>query len=146
MNQTDLILLLGIPYVEGGEGPEGYNCWGFLRHVLLIYFGKELPRAPIGDEAACRSIYEEKARMGEWMQIEHPDHGDVCLLRGGSSPHVGIWLDFEGGGVLHCMEPSGVIWTPDRNLSRFGYARRTYYRIADARHPHQAGQSVSPAD
>ncbi|CPK74677.1 Uncharacterised protein [Bordetella pertussis] len=58
-----------------------------------------------------------------------PEHGDGVLLRAGNDPHVGIYLDLDGGGVLHAMEGRGVIFSPMRALVTMGFSQPTFYRI-----------------
>lgn len=144
MNAYQVHALLEIPYKEGGTGDGGYNCWGFLDHCLVLYFGKKLPAIPIGDPDGVRTEFKGMMESGYCSQVQSPEHGDPVLLRGGDHPHVGIYLNLDGGGVLHCLEGAGVVWTPARDLSRAGYARRTYYRIHHASILGETQQSVPP--
>jgi cell wall-associated NlpC family hydrolase len=129
MTPDDVFEYLNLPHKPGGIGPLEYDCWNLLRHLQKKYFGVTLPDAPIGDEAACLALFKDKAESGEWQAVAKPEHGDCALLRGGTWPHVGIYLDFDGGGVLHAMEGSGVIWTRLPKLRSFGFGRTVYYRV-----------------
>lgn len=129
MTPDDIIKYLGMAHVPGGTGPDQWDCWNFLRYLEETYFDVVLPIAPIGDEAACRAIFKEKCETGQWLQVSIPQHGDCALMRGGSYPHVGMYLDFDGGGIIHAMEKVGVIWTRLQILHSIGFGRTTYYRV-----------------
>jgi hypothetical protein len=64
---------------------------------------------------------------GAWRLIERPVHGSGVLLRGGDRPHVGVYLDLDGGGVLHAQEGAGVIFTERSKLKKVGYPRASWY-------------------
>lgn len=120
---------IGLPWVAGGRGPEAYDCWGLLKHCRDTYFDVGLPDAPIGDEAACRQLFATKSERGDWTPVAIPEHGDPALLRGGRSPHVGIYLDIDGGGILHSLEGHGIIFTYVARLRSLGFGRTTFYRV-----------------
>lgn len=130
MNLAQIMPYIGIPHKPGGEGPAHYDCWHLLRHLQSEYFGVEMPVAPIGDEEACLALFKDKTATGDWVHVDQPRHGDCALLRGGMWPHVGIYLDIDGGGVLHSMEGPGVIWTRLPRLRALGFGRTTYYRVS----------------
>lgn len=129
MNSADVFKYLDLPHVYGANGPDAYDCWNLLRHVQQTYFNKAMPIAPIGDEDACLQLFRSHCRSGEWQQVDQPSHGDAALMREGRQPHVGIYLDIDGGGILHALEDIGVIWTRAQHLHSFGFGRTTYYRI-----------------
>jgi cell wall-associated NlpC family hydrolase len=133
MNAADVSQYVGKQYGEGGSGPDVYNCWGLLRYIEFKHFNRLLPEIPIGDAVAIRAIHAESEQRGLYRPVKHPQHGDAVLLRGGDCPHVGVWLDLDGGGVLHAMFGYGVIWTRKKDLNYMGFGRVTYYRIEDAR-------------
>jgi hypothetical protein len=132
MTPEDVLQYLSLPYVEGGEGPEGYNCWGLLRHIERVHFNRHLPAFVIGDAVATREAHEGALDSGLYWPVAEPVHGHPVLLRGGDDPHVGVWLDYDGGGVLHSLEGKGVIWTPRNRLNMLGFGRMKFYRIKDA--------------
>lgn len=124
---SDARELIGRIYVEGGDGPETFDCYGLLKFVRRHYFGLA---TPLGggivtsrecSPAATRSI-NRAAVGGEWEKVVAPgDPGDCVLLghRASTLPtHVGVALP---GGVLHAFGGRGalggsVVLTPWRNL------------------------------
>lgn len=129
MTPDQVLTYLNLRHEPGASGPDAYDCWNLLRHLQKTYFNTTLPDAPIGDEEACLAMFKERAESGDWQAVAIPQHGDAALLRGGRWPHVGIYLDFDGGGVLHAMEGPGVIWTRVSKLRSFGFGRTVYYRV-----------------
>lgn len=129
MNAQDVNSLIDLPYEKGAFGPDSFNCWGLLYYVQKNYFNTSMPIAPIGDPEGCRKLYENNMHNGRWAVIQIPEHGCGALLRGGEEPHVGIYLDLDGGGILHAMEGEGVIWTPLNRLRALNFGRTSYYRL-----------------
>lgn len=118
---------IGCSWVMGGRGPDAFDCWGLLKEIRDIHFGGGIPEVAFGD--AARDLYGTKMRSGDWELVAAPKHGDGVLLRDGDDPHVGIYLDFDGGGVLHAQEGSGVVFTGMRELRFLGYSHAKFYRI-----------------
>jgi hypothetical protein len=146
MTPGDVAQYLTCKYEDGGEGPIGYNCWGLLRHVERVHFGRNLPAMIIGDAIATREVHDDALSSGLYWLIDKPEHGQPVLMRGGNDPHVGVWLDFDGGGVLHAMKGYGVVWTLRNRLNSIGFGRMKYYRIRNAGTLCSSERSVSPID
>lgn len=127
MTADDANRYIGLAWELGARGPLAYDCWGLLLHCRAQYFGGGIPDVAFGD--AARQMYAHKMRSGEWEIVPMPEHGDGVLLRDGNDPHVGVYLDLDGGGVLHAMEGHGVVFSAMRDLNFLGYARPTFYRI-----------------
>lgn len=120
---------VGLPYKEGSYGPDNYNCWGLLYHVQRTYFAVDMPMAPIGDPDKLRHMFADHINASVWALVEKPKHGDGALMRSGDNPHVGIYLDIDGGGILHALEGVGVVFTTLDQLNVVGFARTKYYRL-----------------
>lgn len=127
MTADDVNRYIGLAWQFGARGPNAYDCWGLLMHCESTYFDGGIPEVQFGD--AARDLYASKLRSGEWAIVPHPEHGDGVLLRDGNDPHVGIYLDLDGGGILHAMEGVGVVFTALRDLNFMGFAQPTFYRI-----------------
>jgi len=121
---------VGKPYRLGGEGPDAYDCRGLLRTVLRAHFGVALPELTISGAAA---LWAEHVAAGDWQPVQFPQHGDGVIMRGGDDPHVGIYLEVPGPGVLHAFQAAGqVVWTPLQCLRFLGFSRLTFVRITPA--------------
>lgn len=128
MTPADINAYIGLPWVAGARGPDAFDCWGLLRYVQAAHFGRALPDLPEFG-AVARDLYQARMTSRAWESIAVPEHGAGVLMRDGDAPHVGVWLDCEGGGVLHAMERVGVVWTPRQSLRLIGFSRLKYYRF-----------------
>ncbi|MFL9892832.1 NlpC/P60 family protein [Paraburkholderia sp. RL17-381-BIF-C] len=117
---------IGLPWVDGARGPDCFDCWGLLSWVQLHHFDVVLPELPALPDTR-RDLYRAHMDTGAWRLIERPVHGSGVLLRGGDRPHVGVYLDLDGGGVLHAQEGAGVIFTERSKLKKVGYPRASWY-------------------
>lgn len=103
---------VGIPFANKGRGPDAYDCWGLVWHVLHEEFGLDVPSyadeyADSNDETSAAAIAKHRH---EWLHIPHANSrlGDVVeMMRGGKLWHVGLLL--PGGWVLHTNEGTGSV-------------------------------------
>lgn len=128
---------LGKPWVLGATGPEAYDCWGLVRAVLRDHFDIEVPAIAIPECTGPAMVREARARFAShpelqrWRAVDAPADGDGVLMSAARDPwHVGIWLDVDGGGVLHCLEGAGVVFTSRAALNAAGWRRLGYWRFA----------------
>jgi hypothetical protein len=114
---------VGIPWEQGANGPDAFDCGAFASMVLAEHFGRTLPplAIPLANEGGASYTMPDG---GVWGVVDIPDHGDLCMVLFPQA-HYGVWLDVDGGGVLHCFPGSGVIFTKNKDW-RFG--RRQYLR------------------
>lgn len=127
---------LGKEYRRDGDGPEEWGCWYLLRHCLREYYGVILPLAPVGDLEACRGIYSSRVRSGAWIPVSTPEDGSPVLMRGGREPHVGLYLDIDGGGILHSLEDVGVVFSTPQSCAAMGFCELKFYKVKnDENHP-----------
>ncbi|OAN45860.1 NlpC/P60 family protein [Magnetospirillum moscoviense] len=139
------IALIGLPWsvhggeaaneriaVSGGSGPDSFNCWEFVRMVQARHFGRLLPE--IGnpeDMLVMGRTFRDHPERQRWAKVPDPMEGDCVLLRRSRHPiHVGIWLDVDGGGVLHCAQDAGVVFQRPDALSLNGWAIEGFYRFS----------------
>ncbi|WP_205169122.1 NlpC/P60 family protein [Burkholderia sp. LMG 13014] len=130
MTPADINQYVGLRWAAGARGPDAFDCWGLLRHLQAEHFGISIPDVPGFGEAA-RDLYHERMSSHAWEIVSFPFHGAGVLMRGGDDPHVGVWLDLEGGGVLHSMEGVGVIWSSRASLRMLSFSRMKFYRFHD---------------
>jgi cell wall-associated NlpC family hydrolase len=128
MPQHFALEYVGKPWARGADGPEAFDCWGLVREVERRHFGRELPEAP--ERAALLDTAREVLRRGQWLRTIAPREGDGVIIRYGPQVHVGVYLDADGGGVLHAVEGVGVIYTLVTDLRHNGWTRVEYYTPA----------------
>jgi len=128
------ITLLGSPWQAGGRGPDAYDCWGLFQAVQREHYGREVKPLDVdaGNTLAVAKAIRDHSKAINWQPTNEPKDGDAVLLSQGNYPtHVGIWLDVDGGGVLHCQRGPGVIFTRKADLPSGGWARIEYYAEAE---------------
>jgi hypothetical protein len=79
------------------------------------------------DGMAMVGLIRTQAEAQGWRAVNgDPQHGDIVVIR--RPYHVGVWLEIDGGGVLHAITGACVIWTPDAAWRTSGFGRREYLR------------------
>lgn len=117
---------IGLPWVS-----QSHDCWAFFRNIQAVHFGRDVPVILVDTEdiRACVRAFTGSAERSNWAETEHPHEGDAVLMSQHKQPtHVGVWVDVDGGGVLHCIKDSGVIFSRPHHLFQLGYAMLASYR------------------
>ncbi len=121
---------IGRPYERGAQGPDSFDCGGLVRAVQMEQFGIAMPEviAPDYDDGqAVVGLIRTQAEAQGWEPVPAPPrHGDIVIVR--RPYHVGVWLETDGGGVLHAITGFQVIWTPEAAWRVSGFGRREYLR------------------
>lgn len=121
---------IGRPWVAGE-----HDCWGFFRAVQGEVFGRPVPAVAVDSlsSAACvraiATLAEPRAGWRPLAEGEAAEEGDAVLLARRDHPaHVGVWIEADGGGVLHCQKGVGVVFCARRLLARAGWGRCELFR------------------
>jgi len=126
--------LIGKPWESGKDGPFSFDCWGLCRFVQWEHYDRILPMVnveAINLREVVKNIggHPERAR---WYQVERPvDGGLVEMWRSENPDHIGIWVDVEGGGVLHCLQRLGVCFDSLTVLKMSKWRKINFYRCLD---------------
>lgn len=121
---------IGKPWVNGGAGPDGYDCWGLVRAVHADVFGCAIGAIDV-DAASALSVRRAFQRTDEyerWTEIDagSASDGDVVLMSQARYPHhVGV---IAGDGVLHSVEGAGVVHQRRQRLALHGWNVLAIYR------------------
>lgn len=126
---------IGTPWTKGGEGPDSFNCWNFFRHVQQLHFGRAV--APVhADEDSPRDFidaFRSHPERGDWLEVPRPAEGDGVEVWHIRYPwHIGVWVNVDGGGLLHCVRGMGVIFSRAHELPAQGFGRIVCYRHRSA--------------
>ena len=125
---------IGRPWVAGAQGPDSFDCWGFVRYVLKYEYGHDVPQVNVNAECLRDVLHAFRTDLAfqAFKAVEKPQDGDVVLMRQSKNPvHAGLWLDVDGGGVLHCVRDSGVVFQNVRSLNMCGWYLNSYYRVKE---------------
>lgn len=126
---------IGIPFVPGGRGIDGMDCWGLVVDVYRQYCGIRLPSLSeeyrdVADPGQVLPLLEREA--AQWVECG-PGPFAVAMMRlnGGNHLHVGVMID--GTRMLHATPKADVVVEPV--ATRFGATLIGYYRIKLDPHP-----------
>jgi cell wall-associated NlpC family hydrolase len=124
--------LIGLPWSAHGSGPDLFNCWEFVRMVQARHFGRTLPDiANPEDTLGLGRAFRDHPERRRWDKVPRSAEGDCVLLRQSRHPiHIGIWLDVDSGGVLHCSREAGVVFQRPDALRLNGWLVEGFYRFA----------------
>lgn len=128
---------LGKPWESGAQGPDSFNCWGLVRTVAKAHFGFEPPLIVIDESigSAVRAAFRTHPAHAQYQCVTHPIAGDIVEMGSAKDMwHVGIWLDVDGGGILHSVQGVGVVYTQTRHLKMLGWSRTIFWRYVGVNH------------
>lgn len=104
--------LIGKPYQAGASGPDRFDCYGLARFVMGELFSIVLPDTRSGQ-------IDRRA----WRRCYPPKDGSIVLM-GQTDTHIGVFI---GGGVIHALDPDGVVFDDLLSLQFRGFTNlRTY--------------------
>ena len=125
------IQYIGRPWIAGERGPESFDCWGLFLWVQKTHFSRKLPVIPV-DALNLRTVlhtFKTHPERQRWAVVDVPQQGDAVLMRQSRHPvHVGVWVEADGGGVLHCAQQAGVVFQQLISLASHGWQVEGYYR------------------
>lgn len=125
---------IGCPWVAGAQGPDNFDCWGFVRFVLLYEYGHNVPPVNVNPDNLRNVLHAFRADLAfqSFIEVNKPQDGDVVLMKQSKNPvHAGLWLDIDGGGVLHCVRESGVVFQNVLSLNLTGWHLDSFYRVKE---------------
>lgn len=132
------IAYIGLPWEYGKEGPDSFDCWGFIRTVQRDRFGVDMPLVDVPQSwSQAHAMIEGHDERRNWERVAVPREGDLVLMARNRLPvHIGIVITANGKlGVLHCMQHSGVVFNTMPSLVGCGWGALTYYRRAACLQP-----------
>ena len=135
---AELTGLIGLPWVAGARGPDAYDCWGLFLAVQRQHFGRALPEIPVDalDLRAVLDAFTAHPERQRWQPVSAAEEGDAVLMRQSLYPvHIGVWLDIDGGGVLHAVRHAGVVFQTLAALNAHGWRIEGHYRFKDGPTP-----------
>ena len=118
-----------------GYQPEGLHCWELVRQCQKLVFDRELPPVLVAPERKRELIELMDLRNSYpgWREVEQPEHGAVVFMtRKGQGAeraacHAGVYLDLDGGGVLHTDDPHGVVFETAPELTARNWADLSFF-------------------
>lgn len=124
---------LGKKWVSGARGPDKFDCWGLIYFILKTKYKIIVDEYPgigylSGNNEDIYKLMAEEADK-KWEVLEKPIDGCVCgLSQTKRITHVGLYLDIDGGRVLHSVEKLGVVCQPVSSLLANQFNTIVYYK------------------
>lgn len=125
MKPEDIIQYLGLPWIEGRR-----DCWLFFREIQAKHYGRTVPIVDV-DVMDIRDVIHkvDAEKKAHWEQIGKPEDGCAVLMSRNRYPvHIGMWLDIDGGKVLHCAQGMGVVFQNRQALKFDGWTGISYWK------------------
>lgn len=123
--------LIGTRWERGAQGPDAFDCWSFVRFVLGQHYRIEVPAisVPTDLRSASRELASSE-ELHKWRQVDRMAEGQIVMMARKTVPvHIGLAVsDGRKLGVLHCAQPSGVLFQDEQGLRAAGWGRLTHYR------------------
>lgn len=110
---TFVEMVIGRPYE-----PAGLHCWRLVQEMQQVVFKRILPPVLVAPERMQELIGMMDLRhvYDGWKEVQQPEHGAVVFMtKNGhdvskAACHAGVWLDLDGGGILHTDYGHGVVF------------------------------------
>lgn len=119
---------IGEPWVAGDN-----DCWAFARRVWREVFGWEVPAVDVDalNRLATVRAFQRHPERAAWRRVEAPSEGGGVLMGKSARPsHVGVWTEADGGGVVHCVQGAGVVFSSPAALALSGFRVLGHYMRA----------------
>lgn len=107
-----------------------HDCWAFFRQVQRDQFAREIPPFDVDSlsRLSCARAVEANPERQKWSPTATPKEGDAVLMAHSKFPsHIGLWVEVDGGGVLHCIEGAGVVFQSRQSLAACGWGHVEFY-------------------
>ena len=112
MNNLWVADVIGKHWKEYETGPDYFDCWGIVCHGFEQKFKTTLDRhleTPTLNPLEFHKVVKSEIKSEKWVKIEQLEDG--CLVLMSQSRvwhHVGMWLEINGGRLLHSRDGVGV--------------------------------------
>lgn len=109
--------------------PYEMDCQDLVRFIERECFGREVLGLVVPSSRTSelvRFIRDHPDRL-RWRISERPEHGGIVeMSHNVEAHHVGVWLDIDGGGILHAFI-GGVAFQRPLELQAAGWRRIIYH-------------------
>lgn len=104
---------IGKKWEANGRGPTTFDCWGLVWHVYKHVLNKDLPLYAFyydkGAKSVCGTL-EKASQSANWKQLQRPvPFSIVALSQHKIIHHVGIYLNLDGGLILHALKEASFV-------------------------------------
>ena len=103
--------LIGIPFVDGGRSPSGYDCWGLAMEAARR-FNHQLPEFHVRAHETFKIVHlmesqkqeADEGNSSRWIKLKDPEPGCLILMTNAirGINHAGIYIG--EGRFIHTLE------------------------------------------
>jgi cell wall-associated NlpC family hydrolase len=102
--------LIGLPFADGGRGPNKYDCWGLVREVYRR-FGVNLPDYPISAWDTVKIGDKMAQEKRAWLEVKKPLPIPALVVIqmtcGSWANHVGVYIGENR--FIHAYAKTGIV-------------------------------------
>lgn len=121
---------IGKPWVSGAQGPDKFDCWGFVRYALNNHYNIQVPQLHIPDsQHEASKLMVNSSELSNWIETSELADGHIVMMARRTVPlHIGLCIKANHTvGVLHCAQPAGVLFQTLHGLRVAGFGRLTFF-------------------
>lgn len=76
--------------MAGAQGPDSFDCWGFVRYVLKHEYGHDVPQVNVNPECLRDVLHAFRTDLAftAFVEVPYPRGGDVVLMRQAKIPFM----------------------------------------------------------
>lgn len=122
--------LIGKPWAQGAEGPDEYDCGGLAVMLQRELMHRNVPSilSPPKEISELVTFVKEHPLRKYYKRVDKPVHGCIVEMAHNLHPfHIGIYLKYDGGGIIHSAEKTGVVFNSILDLTTLLGWRSLYY-------------------
>lgn len=123
---------IGKSWEIGGRGPDSFDCWGLLMDIYKKRFDIDLPNFEginLENVMIAAKAIDRNIKNDYWREIKLPiDECAVGLSRNKVMHHVGVYLNVDGGKILHCHNGIGCVAQSIQSMKRLGWTTIKFFR------------------
>ncbi len=113
MKKHEIAKYIGLKWGLGASGPDAYDCHHLVIELQKKIYNKELPSVAV-NAASLRDIVKKISKDKVWdrfEKIDSPEDGCIVKLFTAVNPdHIGLYIDIDGGGIIHSLRHTGVVF------------------------------------
>lgn len=111
---------IGDPWVKGE-----HECGHFFVKVQKEQFNLDvqvIDADALNTLSCVRALSGKHPEYVNWVSVGDPQEGDAVQMSHSKHPHhIGVWVEADDGGVLHCCEGTGVTFSNPKTLRLAGW-------------------------
>lgn len=132
LEKTNKILkYINLKWESGATGPDKFDCQGLVVDIQKNIYNKTMPNVKVNADSLL-SVVKAISKNKVWdrfKKIDKCEDGCIVKMFTAQEPnHIGVYINIDGGGVIHSLTNVGVVWDKMFVLKKT-YAQIEYWRF-----------------